>query len=186
MSLVSEAGSRRSSSAPAASVCPLRASTRTKARAATGGATGPGAAVAAGQRNATRTSRRASMVRLAGGDGGREPERLAHLVGDGRRLLAIAVGAQAHAMQPVAHADIDGLEDPGKAQPGAAAKLLGVLGAGEGAQLQPERARLLRYDRRLDVGHHGRGNRGKRDVGGREDALDLDQAASGRGDADAR
>src|ERR1700682_1026050 len=101
MSLVSEAGAKRSVSSAAASAWQRNTSTTMKALAAMGGAlrdcaqaprAAPARSARAGACAAARGRRFIFMKRIsAGHQGGREAERLPDLVGDGGRFLAVAI-----------------------------------------------------------------------------------------------
>src|SRR5512142_1816150 len=105
MSLVSEAGSKRSFSAAAASVAPLCASTRMKERAAMAGAvtgwrTWASAGMAIHARTTARIFFKGDFLSVVA-DRGADAERLLDLLRDGRGLRAIAIRTEPHAVHAI-------------------------------------------------------------------------------------
>src|SRR3954469_15264573 len=149
MSFASDAGSKRSFSAAAARVAPLSVSSSTNERAAMGGGvTGvtvdcANAGMASQARTAAMSFFTADFLSIVA-DGGGDAEGALGLLGDGVGLLARAIGAEAHAMQAIAIRDLHRLVQPGELARHVVAEALCGLGAGEGAELDPERRAFLR------------------------------------------
>src|SRR5260221_11571385 len=83
------------------------------------------------------------------GEGRIEAERAAHLAGDGEGLLAVAVRAEAHAINAVARACLYGLVVPGKFPRDPRPEAFGAVTARERPPLHPDGGRLLDDDRRV-------------------------------------